>query len=57
MESPYNPDAENANWIEYGDCLLQYYLHVPNPETLSDEIWVSKLKILEHIRQSESKTK
>jgi hypothetical protein len=43
------------NWVEYHNTLLQYYLHIAEPETLSDEVWVLKIKQLEHIRKAESK--
>lgn len=49
--------SPDENWIEYYNTLLQYYLHIPEPEKLSDETWALKIKQLEHIRKSESQLK
>jgi len=48
---------------EYGENLdirlfnayLNYYMHISNPEDLSDEEWCEKLQDLHFIRQQEKK--
>jgi hypothetical protein len=35
--------------------MLQYYMHIPHPEDLPDEVWAGKYEILKHIRERESK--
>jgi hypothetical protein len=33
--------------------MLQYYLHIQQPEELSDEEWAAKFRLLEYIRKKE----
>jgi hypothetical protein len=34
---------------------LRYYLHIPDPDSLSDEEWAMRFKELEWIREREAK--
>jgi hypothetical protein len=34
------------NYIAFGDALLNYYMNIPEPEKLADEVWTFKLKAL-----------
>lgn len=36
------------------DACLRYYLHVPNPELLSDEDWAARFSELVWIRKTEA---
>ncbi|WP_286747853.1 hypothetical protein [Roseivirga sp. UBA1976] len=42
-------------WIEHYDAQLQYYLHIPNPQELTDEEWSVNVAKLEWIRAEEAK--
>lgn len=35
---------------------LRYYMHIPNPDSLSDEEWAGALRELEWIRVQEKKS-
>ncbi|GAA5096924.1 hypothetical protein GCM10023210_31320 [Chryseobacterium ginsengisoli] len=41
--------------IRIYNALLTYYMHIPNPDSLSDEDWAERLQDLEFIRQQEKK--
>ena len=34
--------------------MLRYYLHIPDPEQLEDEVWAEMYKQLEDIRKREA---
>ncbi|MBP3354438.1 MAG: hypothetical protein J6L02_07305 [Bacteroidales bacterium] len=34
---------------------LRYYMHIPNPDSLSDEEWAARFRELEFIRREEAK--
>lgn len=42
-----------ADFFGYFDTMLRYYLHV-DPDTLSDQQWVTMIAQLKHIRESEA---
>jgi len=55
-------DTEDPEAYEYGDldyriadAYLRYYLHIQNPEKLSDEEWADRLLDLHFIRQAEKR--
>jgi len=37
------------------DGMLNYYMHIPNPEELPDEVWAVKWQMLKEIRKLEAK--
>lgn len=39
--------------MEHCNTMLQYYLHIADPDSLTDEVWALKIKQLEHIRTAE----
>ena len=41
------------NWIGYVNTMLQYHLHIAEPDSLTDEEWAEKFKQLEDIRKRE----
>lgn len=43
-----------ANWVEYHNTQLQYYLGIQQPSQLSDEEWALKIRQLEDIRKKEA---
>jgi len=44
----------DTDYIRIVDAELRYYLHIPNPEELSDTEWAMRLKELEWIRTKEA---
>lgn len=36
--------------------MLRYYMHISEPEKLSDEQWALQIKLLEKIRKEEAKS-
>ncbi len=42
------------NWIGYVNTMLQYYLHIADPDSLSDELWAEKFAQLADIRKKEA---
>jgi hypothetical protein len=45
---------EERDWLRISNAMLMYYLHIPNPDSLSDEAWAMRLKELEYIRRKEA---
>jgi hypothetical protein len=39
--------------VALGDALLNYYMHIPEPERLPDDEWEEKLRLLHWIRKKE----
>jgi hypothetical protein len=46
---------EKTEWIRVANAQLCYYLHIPDPDSLSDEQWAMRFKELEWIREQEAK--
>lgn len=45
--------SPEENEVEYYNTLLQYYLHIAEPDKLPDDVWALKIKQLKHIREAE----
>jgi len=39
----------NANFFRKGNALISFYLHIPFPEELEDEIWMEKYRQVEYL--------
>lgn len=46
--------VDDSQCFRIADAELRYYLHILNPEDLSDEEWAMRLKELEWIRKKEA---
>lgn len=46
----------DGHWVEYGNVMLQRYLHIADPGKLSDDEWAIKLKLLEKLMKAEAKS-
>lgn len=44
-----------TDYIRMVDAQLRYYMHIPNPEELTDTEWAQRLKELEWVRRQEAK--
>lgn len=44
----------DGDYIRQIDAQLRYYMHVQDPESLTDEEWAKRLKELEWIRTKEA---
>jgi hypothetical protein len=47
--------VEKGDYMRIANANLQYYMHVPDPDSLTDEEWAMKLRELEWIRDIEAK--
>jgi hypothetical protein len=45
---------EERDWLRISNAMLRYYLHIPDPDSLSDEDWAMRYKELEFIRLKEA---
>jgi hypothetical protein len=43
--------------LRIANAQLRYYLHIADPDSLSDEDWAARIKELEWIREQEAKGK
>ncbi|MDR0582259.1 MAG: hypothetical protein LBG31_04765 [Prevotellaceae bacterium] len=43
--------------MRIANAQLRYYLHIADPDSLSDEDWAARIKELEWIREQEAKGK
>jgi hypothetical protein len=46
---------ENLERIRIANAQLRYYLHIPDPDSLSDEEWAMRFKELEWVREQEAR--
>lgn len=46
---------ESGEWMRISNAQLRYYMHIADPESLSDEEWAMRLREMEYIRQEEAK--
>ena len=45
----------DGDGIRQADAQLRYYMHIAEPESLSDEQWAMRVKELEWVRKEEAK--
>lgn len=45
----------DGDGIRQADAQLRYYMHVAEPESLTDEQWAMRVKELEWVRKEEAK--
>lgn len=45
---------ESRDWLAIQNAMLRYYLHIADPDSLSNEEWAAQVKLLEWIRRKES---
>ena len=41
--------------LRIANAMLRYYLHIADPDALSDQEWAARLRELEYIRAEEAK--
>jgi hypothetical protein len=41
--------------LRISNAQLRYYMHIPDPDSLTDQDWAMRLKELEYIRRKEAK--
>lgn len=49
-----NGDNEKAQWLRIYNAQLRYYLHIADPDSLSDEEWAKRYNELVWIRNKEA---
>jgi hypothetical protein len=47
--------GEQIKSFRTANAQLRYYLHIPDPDSLSDREWAMRIKELEWLRQQEAK--
>lgn len=47
-------EVDDKNLVRIGNAQLRYYLHIADPDSLSDEEWCQLMKELEWIRKKEA---
>lgn len=45
---------DEKDWLRIANAQLRYYLHIADPDALSDAHWAMRLKEIEWIRQREA---
>jgi len=40
--------------VRIADAQLRYYMHIPDPDSLTDEEWAMRFRELEYIRKKEA---
>jgi hypothetical protein len=43
--------VSNTEWLRVANAQLRYYLHISDPDSLSDHDWAARIKELEYIRK------
>ena len=46
-------EVGEEEWIRKGNAKLRYYLHIADPDSLSDEEWAARLRDLDWIWEAE----
>jgi hypothetical protein len=44
----------DTEWLRICNAQLMYYMHIADPDSLSDEDWAMRIKELEWIRKKEA---
>jgi len=47
--------VDERDTLRIANANLRYYLHIPDPDSLSDQEWAMRWKELDWIRQQEAK--
>ena len=55
LHKPSRKTLSYASVAGKNDAQLRYYMHIPDPDSLTDEEWAARFRELEYIRREEAK--